>query len=138
MKNGFLQRIFIRNAFKKFNDRNTVDEILNGNIKIEDKPEEKECGYIIIEIIQNNEFESTLSNLLEYSKNKNLVYDIYGIIFLLYVSKVLWNKNKEINIKDILDDFIENMPENINKNIRCVYGVEYAKIGIFKKQKFSI
>ena len=68
---------------------------------------------------------------LEYSKNKNLVYDIYGIIFLLYVSKVLWNKGKEINIKDILDDFIENMPESIKKNIRCVYGVENAKIGIF-------
>jgi hypothetical protein len=59
---------------------------LKGNIQ-EEKPEEKDCGYILIEIIQNELFESTLSNLLEYSKDKNLISDIHGTIVILFMLK---------------------------------------------------
>jgi len=45
--------------------------------------------------------------------------------------KILWNENKDINIKNIIEEFIKNIPENIRKNIRGVYGLDIAKIGIF-------
>jgi hypothetical protein len=130
MIKGIIQKLWIRNAFKKFLGKNEVDEILNGGFKKE-KPEERECAYILIEIIQNDLFETTFSHLIEYSNDKNLVLDIYGTIIVLATSKVLWNKNKDINIKNIINEYIYNIPENIKENIRCVYGIDNAKIGLF-------
>ena len=128
MIKGIIQKLWIRNAFSKFVGKKEVDEILNGGLE---KPEERECAFILIEIIQNDLFETTFSNLIEYSNNKNLSLDIYGTIIQLFTSKVLWNKDKDINIKNIINEYINNIPENIKENIRCVYGIDNAKIGLF-------
>ena len=130
MPKGFEERNFIKKAFSKIVDKKVVDEILNGNVKFE-KPEEKECGYILIEIIQDEFFEEILSNLIDYSKDKNLTFDLYGTIIQFFIGDILWNENKGINFKNTIEEFIINIPEDIRKRIRGIYGSETAKIGMF-------
>jgi hypothetical protein len=41
------------------------------------------------------------------------------------------DKENNYNIKYLLNQFIENIPENILKKIRSIYGIDNAKIGLF-------
>ena len=136
MIKGLIEKIWIKNKFSKYVNKKILNNIEKSDNKLK-KPVEKECGYILLEIIQNEYFDLTLSNLIDYSKNKNIIYDIYGTIMLFFISKVLWNENKDIIIKNIINEFINNIPEDIMKNIRCIHGVENAKIGFFGNNERS-
>jgi hypothetical protein len=125
------QKLFIKNAFGKYLDNKTIEKIINGENIDYNKPEEKECGYIIFEIKQNETFDSILINLLKYSEDKEFISDIYGTIIVFYLYRAPWNTKNDFNIKYSLNNFIHNLPQNILGNIRCVYGTETAKVGMY-------
>jgi hypothetical protein len=126
----FIARISFQNAFSKYIDKKDIKKILNGEIEIE-KPKEEECGYIIMDIVQNNNFETTLNDLLNYSKNKNFLHFLSGTIIMFTIYKSKWNIENEINLKEALIDFIKYLQPEILKNLRGIYGIEKAKIGNF-------
>ena len=130
IKNIF-QKIQIKNAFGKYIDKKVIEKILQKENFKTDIPEEKKCGYIIFDIMQNDYFENTLTELVNYSENKEFIFDIYGTIIIYFLCKAKWNQNINLNIEKSLSKFIENIPENILKNIRCIYGIENAKVGFF-------
>jgi hypothetical protein len=127
--NKFLQDFFVKIALRKYADKETIKKMLSGTFE-NNKSEEKDYGYIICEIIQNDIFENTVTELFKYSKNTKFGSDIFGtfMIFLLYKE----NFNTIDNLKKSINRFIKNIPENILKNIRCVYGIENAKIESFR------
>jgi hypothetical protein len=128
MKKEEEQATFIRKMFGKFLKGRTVNVIDDLQ---KEEPKEKECGYIIFDLFQNDTFESVLSNLLDYSQDKKFfIDDIYGTIVILYLRKDCFFKENE-NMEPYLKDFIANIPENILKNIRFIYGIENAKVGVF-------
>ena len=119
---------FLRNIFGKFTKGRAPNVIDNLE---KDIPEEMECGYIIFELIQDDTFESILSNLLSYSQDKKfLIEDIYGTILILSLRKNMFFKEDE-EMEVYLNGFIENIPVEILKKIRFIYGIEKAKVGIF-------
>ena len=124
------QTEWIRRAFGSFLDKKSLDERFMESFKKE-KPEEKKCGYFIFEIMQDENFENILNNLIEYSAKNEFQFDIYGTIVIVYLTKMIWNQNNELNIEKETKKYIENMPENIKINIRVIYGIENAKVGIF-------
>ncbi|MDR1315640.1 MAG: hypothetical protein LBK13_02100 [Spirochaetales bacterium] len=123
-----MQKMYIKKMFSKYLDKKTIEKILNNDIKLEE-PEEKECGYIFIDIKQNSYFNETLNKVLYYSKNKKFIDFIYGsiIIFIICKSK----RNKDIDIDESLNDFIEKFPKDGMQDIRGIYGIDKAKIGNF-------
>ena len=126
MKIRFFDKIFLRNSFKKNIDKKTVEKILSGNYEVS-KPEYRECGYIIVEIKQDNGFEKTLAELIEYSEKKDFFIEYIGSIVIL--NSFRQEKIKNLSIKDSINEYVQNLPHSILINIRCVYGVENAKIG---------
>ena len=131
MIKDIFQKIQIKNAFGKYIDKKVIEKISQKeNLKF-DIPEEKKCGYIIFDIMQNEYFENTLTELINYSENKEFISDIYGTILIYFLCKEKWNQNINLNIEKSLSEFIENIPENILRNIRCIYGIENAKVGFF-------
>ena len=131
MIKDIFQKIQIKNAFGKCIDKKVIEKILQKENFKTDIPEEKKCGYIIFDIMQNDYFENTLTELVNYSENKEFIFDIYGTIIIYFLCKAKWNQNINLNIEKSLSKFIENIPENILKNIRCIYGIENAKVGFF-------
>ena len=122
------QTTFLRNMFEKFSKGRAPNVIDNTQKGV---PEEIECGYIIFELIQNNEFESVLSNLLNYSKDKKFfIDDIYGTLFIISIRRNYFFKEDE-DMAVYLSEFIENIPNEILKSVRFIYGIEKAKVGIY-------
>ena len=122
-----LLKMQMKRDFGKYIDENTINNIVNNNLERR-KPEEIECGYIICEIIQNDEFENNLEEIIKYS-NHNFLIDIYGTIIIFSAGKYGWMKDKDINIMELINEYVKNIPNNILKNIRCIHGMEIAKIG---------
>jgi hypothetical protein len=124
------QKYLLKHYFGKYLDKKSIDRILSGTSGKE-KKEEIECGYIIIEINQDKNFESTLTNILEYSHDKNVVSEIYGTIVIFYFYKKDIDTEENPNIKNLLEIFIKGIPENNLINIKCIYGIDNAKVGLF-------
>ena len=131
MIKDIFHKIQIKNAFGKYMDKKIIENILQKENFGIDTPEEKKCGYIIFDIMQNEYFENTLTELIEYLKNKDFISDIYGTIVVCFLCRAKWNQNIDLDIEKSLNKFIENIPENIMKSIRCIYGIENAKVGFF-------
>ena len=125
------EEIFYKNIFSKYLNKKIIDDIVNGNFKKEE-PEEMECGYIIFDILQNDLFELTLKDVLDYSYNSKIFFvdNIYGTIVILNIKRKYFFKEED-NMEEYLKEFITNIPENISKNTRFVYGMENAKVGLF-------
>jgi hypothetical protein len=84
-----------------------------------------------MDIMQNEHFEETLNNLLDYSNGKDLLNFLSGTIIMFSIYKRKWNAGKELNIKETVTNFINYLPLKILKNIRGIYGIEKAKVGNF-------
>jgi hypothetical protein len=119
----------IKRSFGKYLEKEIIDLIVN-NKEIINRVETKKCGYIIIDIEQNECFENNLNKIIEYFIDKKYVIDVFGTITQFSLYEINENFIVEINIEKIKND-IENIPENINKNIRGIYGIEDARIGNF-------
>jgi hypothetical protein len=125
----FIQKRWIKKAFGKYLDKKMIEEIIdNNNLSIKHF-ERQECGYIIIEIAQNNYFEEIMDKVITFSMKNNFLVDIFGTILYLCTYESSWNKN--VNILKNISNFLENFPEKKNKNIRGLYGIENAIIGNF-------
>ena len=116
----FFQKNFIKRSFGKYLDKEIIDLIVNN----------KECGYIVIDIEQNEYFENNLNIIIEYLIDKQYMIDVFGTIVQFSLFQINENNIVEINIEKIEND-IKNIPENINKNVRGIYGIENAKVGNF-------
>jgi hypothetical protein len=123
---NLLMKITIKKSFGKYINKKDINEIMRKNNCLSEK-KFKKCGYIIIEIIQNDFFEANLKSLLSHFNNTNFMSDIYGTILVFTLFESLWNKDFDITIGKI-----ENSIKNIfNENIRGIYGIDNAIIGNF-------
>jgi len=131
----FFFNLRLRKSFGKYLTKNNINKMINSSQKIHEK-EIIKCGYIIIDIIQNEIFENIISDIINYFYSKEKYYiTIYGtIIEILIFNKSNYNKYYEINIEYIKND-TDNIPENIKKYIRGIYGITNAKIGNYGGEK---
>jgi hypothetical protein len=104
-------------------------------VELRDKENEM-CGYIIINIIENEYFNESYEKVLKYFHEKVTEIESYGnvIILTLYESNSI---EYIVNINDI-KYIVENIPENILKNVRGIYGISNAKIKKFKKKEYHV
>jgi hypothetical protein len=131
MVKEFFQKIYLKKEFSKYLNKETVEKTLNNNSELE-KPKEKECGYIVFDIKQDDHFNETLSKIIDYAfRNENFLNFIYGSIIMFTISKILLNENIDIKINESLNEFIENIPTDSRQKIRGIYGIDTAKIGNF-------
>ena len=131
----FFLKLRLRKSFGKYIIKYNINEMINNSQKIQEK-EIVKCGYIIINIIQNEIFENIISDIINYFLKKEKYYiTIYGtIIEILIFNKSNYNKYYEINIENIKND-IDNIPEKNKKYIRGIYGITNAKIGNYGGEK---
>jgi hypothetical protein len=126
----FFYKLCIQRTFSKYLDKKDIKKILNDEIKIE-RHKEEECGFIIMDIMQNENFETILKNILEYRKDKNFIHFLSGTIIMFIIYNHKQNIENKTNINDELKIFIKDLPLETLKHLRGIYGMEKAKIGNF-------
>ena len=69
--------------------------------------------------------------MLNYSKDKKFfIDDIYGTLFIISIRRNYFFKEDE-DMAIYLSEFIDNIPNEILKSVRFIYGIEKAKVGIY-------
>jgi len=127
----YLLKLKFRKFFGKYLNKEKINEIINNPKNIlEEKKEIVECGYIIIDIIQNKHFEKTMTEICNFfSDYRQFFVNIYGtIIEILLFNKSNFEERVEINIDNIIN-VIKNIPEKNKINIRGIYGITNANVG---------
>ena len=132
---NFLERCLLKHKTRKlFRDclnKRQIDEIFNNSDR-ELKKEIVECGYIILDIIQNEKFDETLTAVSNYFlENGNFFVEFYGtLIEILLFNKPNFEKKIEINI-DKINNVVKNIPESIKSNLRGIFGITNARLGFY-------
>jgi sugar phosphate isomerase/epimerase len=120
----------LKKGFEKYIGKKNMDKIIDKNSHEFMVKEIKRCGYIIIEINQNEYFEKTMGQIINYFDTTNFMINIYGTMVDLTLFESSWNKNIDINIEGI-KYIAKNIPDENIQNIRGIYGIENARLGNF-------
>ena len=108
MDNSKKEEEEVRKAIGKYIDINIVDSLANMNYQDLQKKELVKCMYIILDISENDNFEQTQKDIIEYFTVKDMVIcELFGtMVFISSYNAV--DKNFGINIK--YPSFINEMP----------------------------
>ena len=127
----FLEYIKIKRLFGKYISKASIKNIID-NPKMDDEKEIVKCGYIILEVSQNEYFEETVTDVCNYYVNtKNFFVTIYGtFIEILLFNRKNYKIKNEININKLIEA-IESLDEKHKKNLKGIYGITNAKAGFY-------
>jgi len=125
----FLQSILekrkLKKMFSKYVDKDIVNAILNNPKVLSNEKIEAKCGYLVADIMQDDDFDNILSKFVTLAEENNLVvYTIFGSLIYLNTFTIMKNENS-----DEIYKFIQIINVELRNKSRGIFGVTTAKIG---------